>query len=200
MGSWLAMIFGFNTDVKFGDTVYHVQSEARVGDLLLETQVFVRGRCIGKHATSYADQVTQQGFSETQIHELLKQQHRQVLEAIRFGLIQPFLAGRAVEDAGAQGLALEWVKTHGAFTDGGLRMRFVVTRAGKPVQGACVTSRLGLSPDALVHSHGITGPDGAVEIVISFRDIEDPQVAIIVQATHAGLSASRKFCLKKTGN
>ena len=49
------MIFGFNTDIKQGDTVYHVQSEARESELLLQTQVFVRGRCIGKRATSYAE-------------------------------------------------------------------------------------------------------------------------------------------------
>ena len=48
------MIFGFNTDVKHGDTIYHVQSEARESELLLQTQVFVRGRCVGKKATSYA--------------------------------------------------------------------------------------------------------------------------------------------------
>ena len=51
------MIFGFNTDIKQGDTVYHVQSEAREGELLLQTQVFVRGRCIGKRATPYADKL-----------------------------------------------------------------------------------------------------------------------------------------------
>ena len=48
------MIFGFNTDVKSGDTVYHVQSEAREHESILQTQVFVRGRCIGKKAASYA--------------------------------------------------------------------------------------------------------------------------------------------------
>ena len=53
------MIFGFNTDVKHGDTVYHVQSEARENELLLQTQVFVRGRCIGKRATSYADKAAE---------------------------------------------------------------------------------------------------------------------------------------------
>jgi hypothetical protein len=36
------MIFGFNTDVKHGDTIYHVQSEARESELLLQSQVFVR--------------------------------------------------------------------------------------------------------------------------------------------------------------
>ncbi|MGA9529022.1 MAG: hypothetical protein WBS24_12990 [Terriglobales bacterium] len=48
------MIFGFNTDVRHDDTIYHVQSEARESERLLQTQVFVRGRCIGKRAISYA--------------------------------------------------------------------------------------------------------------------------------------------------
>jgi hypothetical protein len=51
------MIFGFNTDIKQGATVYHVQSEARESELLLQTQVFVRGRCIGKRATPYGDKL-----------------------------------------------------------------------------------------------------------------------------------------------
>ena len=46
------MIFALNTDVKHGDTIYHVQNEAREGERLLQTQVFVRGRYIGKIATS----------------------------------------------------------------------------------------------------------------------------------------------------
>ncbi len=85
------MIFGFNTDVKHGNTVYHVQTEAHEGDLLLQTHVFVGGRCIGKHATSYADQVNQPEFSEGRVHELLKQQHRSVLDAVREGRLHALL-------------------------------------------------------------------------------------------------------------
>lgn len=77
------MIFGFNTDVKHGDTVYHVQSEARKNDCLLQTQVFIRGRCIGKCASSYAEHTAAAGFSDEKLHELLKAQHRRVLDAIK---------------------------------------------------------------------------------------------------------------------
>ncbi len=91
------MIFGFNTDIEQGDTVYHVQSEARQKDLLLQTQVFVRGRCIGKRASSYADKVSQPGFSDENMHQLLKDQHRVVVEAVR--------AGKANEALGKQAAA-----------------------------------------------------------------------------------------------
>lgn len=79
------MIFGFNSDVKCGDTVYHVQSEAREAALLLQSQVFVKGRCIGKRAVSYAHFASEAGFSEDQVHAMLKEQHKSMVEGIRAG-------------------------------------------------------------------------------------------------------------------
>ena len=85
------MIFGFNTDVKHGDTVYHVQSEARENELLLQTQVFVRGRCIGKRATSFAEQASQGNFSDQEKEGILRDQHRLVLNSIRDGMLASIL-------------------------------------------------------------------------------------------------------------
>ena len=77
------MIFGFNTDVKFADTVYHVQSEARQHELVLQTLVFLKGRCIGKLTSSYAEQTKQPGFSEEHMHEMLKDQHKHFVAVVR---------------------------------------------------------------------------------------------------------------------
>lgn len=79
------MIFGFNTDIRHGETVYHVQSEARVAEHLLQTQVFIGGRCVGKRAISYAEHAAAADFSEEKMHETLKAQHRTVVEALRAG-------------------------------------------------------------------------------------------------------------------
>ena len=87
------MIFGFNTDIKQGDTVYHVQSEARESELLLQTQVFVRGRCIGKRATPYGDKLAG-GFTDQQKEHGLRDQHRLVLDAIRDGRLDDVLDKR----------------------------------------------------------------------------------------------------------
>jgi hypothetical protein len=89
------MIFGFNTDVKHGETVYHVQSEALPNTTTLQSTVFVQGRCIGKKSSSYANQVALADFSEQKTHELLKDQHRRVLEAIREGRVEQLLTAAA---------------------------------------------------------------------------------------------------------
>ena len=81
------VIFGFNTDIKYGDTVYHVQSEAREHDSLLQTQVFVKGRCLGKYETSFADRIGKPDFNEDALHDLLKVQHKHFVDCARAGTI-----------------------------------------------------------------------------------------------------------------
>jgi len=96
------MIFGFNTEVKFGDTLYHVQSEARVKDFLLQTQVFIKGRCVGKHASSYAMRATEPDFSDEHMHDLLKEQHKQFVIAVREGRIEDLLDHKAKKQAAGE--------------------------------------------------------------------------------------------------
>jgi len=83
------MIFGFNTDVKFGDTVYHVQTEAHRASQSFLSTIFVKGQCIGKKSEPYAEKGDDQ--SDQQLHELLKELHRTVVEAIREGRLEEIL-------------------------------------------------------------------------------------------------------------
>src|SRR5271155_3948866 len=93
------MIFGFNTDIKHDDTVYHVQSEARESERLLQTQVFVRGRCVGKRATPYADKAADASFTDQQKEQVLRDQHRLVLDSIRDGRLDAVLDKRDTPEA-----------------------------------------------------------------------------------------------------
>jgi DNA-binding FadR family transcriptional regulator len=80
------MIFGFNTDVKHCDTVYHVQTEAHRSNHTFQSTVFVKGQCVAKKTGSYAE-ASDAEQTDQQLHELLKEQHRQIVEAIRNGQI-----------------------------------------------------------------------------------------------------------------
>ena len=76
------MIFGFNSDVRQNDNgaVFHVQSEVRRAEALLETLVFTGGRCLCKQTMPIRDSAT---LSEADIQEMLKAQHRRVLTVLR---------------------------------------------------------------------------------------------------------------------
>lgn len=192
------MIFGFNTDVKYGDTVYHVQSEARRADLLLQTQVFVRGRCIGKKASSYADKINDPNFSDEQMHEMLKNQHRAILDAVRDGKVEDVLrAGAEVQDAGGKGLALQWVNADSVYSDSTVVMRFAVSDSGSAVSGARLTSRLAVSNDAPIYSQAVTDELGAAEMKIFLDESALGNAEVLVQAVHGDKSATRKFRLRR---
>ena len=192
------MIFGFNTDVKYGDTVYHVQSEARANDLLLQTQVFVKGRCIGKRAASYADQVTRPGFSEEHMHEMLKAQHRLVLDAVKDGKVEGIVdMNNEIQDVGGRGLSLKWTNPEVVLEGRTVTMKFMVTDGGNAVSGAVVRSRPFLPQETDVASQGNTDPSGALELAVTLDEHGLQEGAVIIQATQGDKSATRKFRLKK---
>ena len=125
------MVFGFNTDVKHQDTIYHVQSEAREADLLLQTQVFVRGRCIGKRAKSYASKAAEPGFGDSQKEHELREQHRLVLDAIREGKLDSVLDKAELENlAGTKELDVQWLNAQSVHAERNLTMQLKVTEGG----------------------------------------------------------------------
>ena len=129
-------IFGFNTDVKFEEVVYHVQSEARQPDLLLQTLVFVKGQCVGKRATSYAQKTIQPGFSEEAIHEMLKAQHKSMVDTIQQGEVAKALTmSGEVEDVSGDGLSLKWIGSP-ALQNGTLAAKIVLTEKAEAVASA----------------------------------------------------------------
>lgn len=195
------MIFGFNTDVKQGETIYHVQSEARKADLLLQTMVFVQGHCIGKYASSYADQVGHPGFAEEHIHDLLKNQHREVLEAVKAGSVEQFFRDQTeIRDAEGNTLALTWLNSDELLGQNKFTLRLLVSNAGSAVDGALVTSRLQFPAGVPIHSQAVSESDGRAELEVDLGKLESPvqDPVVFVRATHGERSVTRKYRLKST--
>jgi hypothetical protein len=156
------MVFGFNTDVKHGDTIYHVQSEARLGEFLFQTQVFVRGRCIGKRATSYADRADDPFFSDKQKEGFLRDQHRYVLDAIRDGRVDEVFDKREAPEtlAAVKQLDLLWVNADSVHANGGLVLKLRVTEAGSPASGAKLVCRFGRPDREPLYSQAVSDTSG----------------------------------------
>jgi hypothetical protein len=193
------MIFGFNTDVKHGDTVYHVQSEARENELLLQTQVFVRGRCVGKRATSYADKAAGSGFTDQQKEQILRDQHRLVLDSIRDGRLQSVLDKKDTPEtlAAIKELDVHWTNAGSVLSDRNLVMQLRVTDGGSGVQGARLTARLTRSNAAPFYAQVVTNSAGDAEMKIDVDESSLPDSSVLVQASYSGRTATRKFQLRK---
>ena len=193
------MIFGFNTDVKHEGTVYHVQSEARENELLLQTQVFVRGRCIGKRATSYADRAAETGFTDQQKEQILRDQHRLVLDAIRDGRLDTVFDKRDTPEslAAIKELDVRWLNAGSVHSERHLQMRLKVTDGGTGVEGARLTVRFARADAAPFYTQVVTGTNGEAEMTIDVDESALPDAAVLVQASYTGRTATRKFHLRR---
>jgi hypothetical protein len=190
-------IFGFNTDVKLADVVYHVQSEARQGDMLLQTLVFVKGQCVSKRAVSYAQKSGEPGFSEQAMHELLKAQHRTVLEEIQQGRMESVLGSeRGIQDVGEGGLTLTWLNSAEQPNGSSLSMSFQVLDGENRVPGATIAVSAS-SPGAPALASAITDAAGDATLLVSLTEEILQGSAVMVRASHAGKSATRRFRFKK---
>jgi hypothetical protein len=195
------MIFGFNTDVKQGDTVYHVQSEARENELILQTQVFVRGRCIGKKATSYAEQIARGNFSDQQKEQILRDQHRQVLDAIREGRVEEVFDRKDSAEtlAAVKELDLQWLNADSVRSENSVIMNLRVTEGGSAVEGARLTFRFSRPDAAPFYTQVATNSGGYAEMKVDFEESALPDASVLVQASFGGRTATRKFRLRKVG-
>jgi hypothetical protein len=194
------MIFGFNTDVKHGDTIYHVQSEAREGELLLQTQVFVRGRCIGKKATSYASKAAEAQFGDSQKEQQLREQHRLVLDAIREGKLESVFDRPEPEAlAAVKELEVQWLNSESVVAENNLTMQLRVTEGGTAASGARLTFRFARPGAAPFYTQAVADSGGAAEIKIEVEEAQLPDSSLLVQANFEGRTATKKFVLRKTG-
>jgi hypothetical protein len=192
------MIFGFNTDVKHGDTIYHVQSEARENERVLQTQVFVRGRCIGKKATSYASKLSDAQFGETQKEQQLREQHRLVLDAIREGKVEKALDRAEPEMlATVKELEVEWLNSASVLSDRNLTMQLRVTEGGTAAAGARLIFRFARPGAAPFYTQAVTDSGGSAEIRFEVDESSLPDSSLLVQANFEGRTATRKFALRR---
>lgn len=191
-------IFGFNTDVKQGEQVYHVQTEARQNDLLFETQVFVKGQCIGRRTVSYAHRLRQADFSDAAMQELLKAQHKSVLQAVQQDALKSILGGDAeIQDINGAGLSIKWVAVAESADSSSITLHFQVLDSGQPVSGAEITVFPCIVGAEAALTRGATDSSGTAGVFLEPSDQVMRDRAVIVEAKHGGKSATRKLRFKK---
>jgi hypothetical protein len=80
------MNVGFNTDVRVDGRSFHVQTEDRGPHHgKIDTAVYVGGRVVHKHSTSYSEFDAGIEPSETVRRVRVEEQHRQIIDALRSG-------------------------------------------------------------------------------------------------------------------
>ena len=137
------------------------------------------------------------------IHELLKKQHRGVVDVVKAGSTEQFFRDQTeIRDAEGDTLALTWLNSDEAMVQRKLTMRILVSDAGEAVDGALVTSRIQYPAGVPIHSQAVSESDGRVELELDLVNEEKParDLVVFVRATHGERSVTRKYRLKAEGD
>lgn len=83
------MVFGHNTNFKFGNVTFHIQTEDR-GEphALIDTTVYYHGRVLHRRTNNYFDLLPMNEDREQALRLRVDEQHRTVIEEIRSGVLQ----------------------------------------------------------------------------------------------------------------
>jgi hypothetical protein len=207
------MLFGHNTDVKTGDSVYHVQTEDRgTANALIDTTVYCRGRVLHRRTNNYIDLLPIDAGREELLRKRIDDQHRAVTEDIRSGALQlvppplPAKEDSAVEKADSAAhsnttpapiLVVElvnaksWLVGKRANLQVGVRNK----QNGAAVSGALVTARIDGAADITEFSTE-TGADGQARLEFDMPRLAGGEPALVIEATQADSHGQSKFQLK----
>ena len=197
------MIFGFNTDVQGKDGVYHVQTEDRgARNPVVESIVYVGGKILGKKRTPYDAAV----WSKEQIEEAVRQQHKELTEAVRNGtweshVVAPAAAHAEAEHAVAPDAGPQITLTNPTNFHQGEYFRFHLSLNGHAPAGVAgnVPLEIRWLVDGVVSDEQklATRDDGTAEVWVPAPEMTQTS-ALVVRAGAPEAAAFAKFAISPT--
>jgi hypothetical protein len=214
------MLFGHNTNVKAGDTTYHVQTEDRGSDhALIDTTVYFRGRVLHRRTNNYFDLLPLDADREQALKLRVDEQHRTIVEQIQSGALSvalppeekpvvapvpappkaapapaPAPAPAAVPPSSA--LKLELINPRTWLTGKRALLQIAVRdQAGKAADGAIVTTKVD-GAAAPTEFSTVTGGSGNAQIEFEMPALSHPEAALVVEAFRGSARGQLRFQLK----
>ncbi len=106
------MIVGFNTDIKYRNEVFHIQTEDKgEGNPTVETLVYHSGEILLSRRVSYAHLLEKENLID-RVKMMMKSQHEQVISELKVGKFIHLLSldTQPVDEMSLDEMVLEYLK------------------------------------------------------------------------------------------
>lgn len=211
------MLFGHNSNVKAGDTTYHVQTEDRgVAHALIDTTVYFRGRVLHRRTNNYFDLLPLDADRERELKLRVDEQHRTIVEQIQSGALAvalppeerpapapvkaPAAAAPVAPSPSAvppsAGLKLELINPRTWLTGKRALLQIVVRdQAGNVIDGAIVTAKVDGAVRPAEFST-VTGGFGNAQFEFEMPPLAHTDAALVVEGFKGSARGQLRFQLK----
>jgi hypothetical protein len=202
----IRMLFGHNSNVKAGDTTFHVQTEDRgTTNALIDTTVYFRGRVLHRRTNNYFDLLPLNADSERALKQRLDEQHRAVVEELRTGALHLALPhdekdsvqAAAPDSASAHKvLSLELINAKTWLSGKRALLQVAVRNQTKQaVEGAKVTARVDGAAEISEYSSE-TGPFGHAQFEFDMPRLAGADPVLLIEALHGNARGQLRFQLR----
>lgn len=164
------MITGYNTDVRHGNRVFHVQTEDKgMSNPKIETLIYVGGEILDSYRGGYDDLIAGGNVSETLIQDRMNDQHKTVIRDIKNGKYDatpqdPELAEAAVfTERSLDQAILEYLQQEGDVDT----LELVLDEPMKPTFGA--PFRIKVRARLCVSQNPVPGAEITIRLVSSLK-------------------------------
>ena len=206
------MIFGHNTNVSVGAHQYHVQTEdAGASSALIDTTVYAGGRVLHRRTNNYLDLLPLNADREKALKLRLDEQHRQVLEEIRTGVLclppstpstpsaptKSVSSQAAIKNAAQQeSLLIELLNPKSWLAGKRVTLQLRVTDArARAVSGAKITASVSGAAEPANFSTE-SAAIGEAHLTFDMPRLSDPNATLIIEATRGPAKAILRFQLR----
>jgi hypothetical protein len=202
------MVFGHNSNLKFGAVTFHVQTEDRgEAHALLDTTVYYHGRVLHRRTNNYFDLLPLNEDRRQALKLRLEEQHRTVMDEIRSGALElpippepaPLPAKPSVVPAGQPApvsIHLELVNAKTWLV--GKRANLLIRlkhASGVPVGGAGVIVEFeGADSEHVFRAQ--TNERGEAQIEFDLPRITGAEPALIIRSAKDGTEGHLRFALR----
>jgi hypothetical protein len=192
------MSSGFNTDVRVGDHVFHVQTEDRgPNHPVIDTMVYQNGRVFHRRTSDYREFKDSPEFSDDQLRHRVEEQHRVVVEDLRGGTLAGEMAAALEKASVASGIQLQLLNPGSWLTAGNVSLDVEILRRAdrQPQAGVQVNAAIeGALRDG--HHTGMTDDQGRVRILFPLPPLGKGDLALVIHAQTAAGKDEIRFTMR----
>ena len=177
------MNFGFNSKLQIGPNVYDVQTEDRGSSHpFIDTLVLIQGRVVYRHSTSYEDLAASEATDQAILRARVEKQHREILEALREGV----LSLEKTAPAKQEGIAVKLLNAGSWLAAGHVSLDIEVCSkgGGRPVTGAQVEAFIEGGAESPESHFAQTDAEGRTSLQFPFPALTEPSLAALVIRAH----------------
>jgi hypothetical protein len=204
------MIFGHNTNVSVGAYKYHVQTEdAGAPSALIDTTVYASGRVLHRRTNNYLDLLPLNADTEKALKLRLDEQHRQVLEEIRTGVLclppptpsaapppTKSVSSQAAQKPQSETLSIELLNPKTWLAGKRVTLQVRLSDAQRsPVAGAKITASVSGAAEPADFSTE-SSATGEGHIAFDMPRLADLDAALLIEAVHGPAKGHLRFQLR----